>query len=277
MRLFVVADIEGIAGVMRLEQCRSGESEYELARILMEKEVNAAISGAFEGGASRVVVADSHATMCNLRSAHMHPDAELIQGKPRAHSMAEGLADQPFDAVAFIGFHSAAGEPGVLAHTINGRAFQRIELNTKLVGETDLFAAYAGELGIPLCFVSGDDQLTSWVEKFYPHTYRVCVKRMISTQSAQSLSSRKAQEIVRKGMQDAVTAYKCSPPHTLRPRFQPPFHVVVTTTHPVIADALAMFPGIVKVQAQQVTYNAERMSNVITTLNALSLTAQSIT
>jgi D-amino peptidase len=53
---------------MRPEQCRSGEREYETGRSLMEEEVNAAISGALSGGASRIVVADSHATMCNLRT-----------------------------------------------------------------------------------------------------------------------------------------------------------------------------------------------------------------
>ncbi len=45
MKIFISADIEGIAGVMRPEQCTPGNPEYQLARGLMEQEVNAAIEG----------------------------------------------------------------------------------------------------------------------------------------------------------------------------------------------------------------------------------------
>ena len=132
MKIFISADIEGIAGVMRPEQCSPGHAEYQLARGLMEQEVNAAIDGAFAGGATEVVVADSHAQMTNLRAENIDARARLVQGKPRGLSMVEGLEQQPFDGLFFIGYHSAAGEPGVLAHTINGRAFWRIHINGKV-------------------------------------------------------------------------------------------------------------------------------------------------
>lgn len=53
MKIFISADIEGIAGVMRPEQCTPGNPEYQLARGLMEQEVNAAIEGAFAGAQRR--------------------------------------------------------------------------------------------------------------------------------------------------------------------------------------------------------------------------------
>ncbi|BEL75536.1 D-aminopeptidase [Serratia marcescens] len=70
--------------------------------------------------------------------------------------MAEGLQHQRYGGLMFIGYHSAAGEHGVLAHTINGRAFYRVSLNGEAVGESDLYAA-AAELSVPLWLVSGDN------------------------------------------------------------------------------------------------------------------------
>ena len=91
MKVFISADIEGIAGVMRPEQCNPAHADYAAARELMEQEVNAAIDGAFAGGATEVTVADSHAMMQNLRADRIDGRARLVQGKPRGLSMVEGL------------------------------------------------------------------------------------------------------------------------------------------------------------------------------------------
>lgn len=45
--------------------------------------MNAAIDGAFAGGATEVVVADSHAAMTNLRAENIDARTRLVQGKPR--------------------------------------------------------------------------------------------------------------------------------------------------------------------------------------------------
>ena len=52
MRILISADIEGISGVMSPEQTSPGSGEYERARLLMTREVNAAVEGALEGGAA---------------------------------------------------------------------------------------------------------------------------------------------------------------------------------------------------------------------------------
>ena len=45
MRILISADIEGISGVMSPEQTSPGSGEYERARLLMTREVNAAVEG----------------------------------------------------------------------------------------------------------------------------------------------------------------------------------------------------------------------------------------
>lgn len=272
MKVFIVADIEGVAGVTRPTQCQQGNTEYEGARGLMEGEVNAAIEGALLAGATRIVVADSHGTMGNLRADNIHPAAELVQGKPREFSMAQGIETDHFDAVAFIGLHSPASVKGVLAHTINGRAFHRVELNGKVVGESDLYAAFAAEHGTPLVLTSGDDCFSQWVSERHPGVEAVCVKTMHSTVSAQSLSPQTARKLLREAMGKTLSR----PLPSVTPHFTAPFSIRLTTTRPVLADGFAMLPGIIQEEAQVVSFTCDDMGGVIRTLGALSLYSGSL-
>ena len=122
MKIFVSADIEGVAGVVARAHGEPGNVEYERARRLMTHEVNAAIAGAFEGGATEVLVNDSHGPQMNLIPELLDARAEVLLGRPKQGGMCAGL-DSSFDGVFFTGYHAGAGQYGVLSHTINGFAF----------------------------------------------------------------------------------------------------------------------------------------------------------
>ncbi|MCI4238440.1 M55 family metallopeptidase [Dickeya dianthicola] len=269
MKVFISADIEGIAGVMRPEQCSPGTPEYQLARGLMEQEVNAAIEGAFAGGASEVVVADSHAAMTNLRAENIDPRARLVQGKPRGLSMVEGLQQQPFDGLMFIGYHSAAGEHGVLAHTINGRAFYRVRINGEVMGESDIYAAAGAELNTPLWLVSGDDTLQRWINRYYPAAHYACVKRAISQTAAESLSPQAARNIIRLAATQAVQqAHKKT-----TTRLQPPYELELMVAKPVLADLFCLIPGVTRKDAVTVGYQSPTIAPIVSLLGAFSYLA----
>ncbi|WP_369788240.1 M55 family metallopeptidase [Rouxiella sp. WC2420] len=269
MKVFISADIEGIAGVMRPEQCSPGNVEYETARGLMEQEVNAAIAGAFEGGATQVVVADSHAMMQNLRAANIDSRARLVQGKPRGLSMLEGLEQGGYDGLMFVGFHSAAGEFGVLAHTINGRAFYRIKINGSVMGETDLYAALGAELDVPLWMVTGDDQLEKWVMRHYPAADYVCVKRAISANAAESISPEFARDKIR---QQAAKSVKNAGKGVER-RFGCPYRLELMVAKPVLADLFCMIPGVERIDAITVGYSSPQIAAIISLLGTFSYLA----
>src|SRR5258708_39818788 len=76
MKVFVSSDMEGTAGVVDWDQCVGDGPEAAAGRRLLLAEVNAAIEGALAGGATQIVLNDSHATMRNL------PPAELAGGAP---------------------------------------------------------------------------------------------------------------------------------------------------------------------------------------------------
>ena len=69
MKVLISTDIEGVAGVFHHEQVRAGNPEYERARLLMTHEANAAIAGAFDAGATEVLVNDSHGSFRNMTSS----------------------------------------------------------------------------------------------------------------------------------------------------------------------------------------------------------------
>ena len=84
MRILISTDIEGVAGVVHPEQTRAGNAEYERARRWMTREANAAICGAFDGGATEVRVNDSHGTYRNLLADETRPARPAGQRQSRA-------------------------------------------------------------------------------------------------------------------------------------------------------------------------------------------------
>lgn len=203
MRIFISADIEGVAGVVNAQQGSPGNPEYERARRLMTQEVNAAIAGAFDGGATYVLVNDSHGPMVNLIPEDLDPRAECIIGRPKPASMAAGL-DSSFDGVFFTGYHSGAGRHGVLSHTVSGFAFQSLRLNGIDTAEATLYGALAGGLGVPVVLLTGDDQLQAQCSLQFPGAAFVVVKHALGHRSARALSPETARERIREAAAHAV-------------------------------------------------------------------------
>jgi hypothetical protein len=143
LKVFVSVDMEGIAGVVIERQTGSEGHDYPIHREQMLAEANAAVAGAFDAGATEVVVLDSHGNGMNLRPDLLDPRARLISGTPRPWGMVAGL-DGTFDAMVFIGYHASGSIPdGVLAHTFNLSALS-VRLNGQVVGEGGLNAAVGG-------------------------------------------------------------------------------------------------------------------------------------
>ena len=133
MKVYISVDMEGVAGIATFDQVARGGHGYPRAQELMTAETNAAIAGAFDGGATTVVVNDSHGTMDNLIHEQLDPRARLVFGSPKAQCMAEGLTAD-CDVALFVGYHAPAGAPGVLAHTFSSH-FTEVRLGGRAVSE----------------------------------------------------------------------------------------------------------------------------------------------
>lgn len=103
MKVFISVDLEGIGAIVHWDQCSAGTNQYEETRALMVAEANAAVSGAFDGGATEVIVNDAHGAQRNIAPLEMDARARLVTGNMKPLSMMEGI-DESFDAA----FSSAA-------------------------------------------------------------------------------------------------------------------------------------------------------------------------
>ena len=136
-KVYISVDMEGISGVVGDDQTSAGGAEYNRSRKLMAEDANAAIRGAFEGGATQVVVNDSHGSQRNLLPEDLDPRARLISHSFKRHGMVEGL-DETFDAVIFVGYHAKADSPrGLFAHTGSG-VVKDVQVNGRSAGEGGL-------------------------------------------------------------------------------------------------------------------------------------------
>ena len=156
MRVFISSDIEGTAGIVHWEQVLNGP-EYEGGRTLLENEVNAAIDGAGDAGATSFLVNDAHYLMQNLRPERLHGRASLVSGKHKPLYMMEGL-DGSFDAAFLVSYHGSISAPtAVLSHTYNPSVVYHAELNGHVVGESGINALVARHYDVPIALVTGDD------------------------------------------------------------------------------------------------------------------------
>ena len=255
MKVYISVDMEGVAGVSHPKPTSRGDSGYPDAVGLMVGEANAAIEGAYEGGATEVVVNDSHGGMYNLRPADVDPRARVIQGQ-KAWSMVEGAGpERGIDVALFVGYHARAGHPrGTIAHTYSGRPTVS-RLNGRLVGETGLNAMVLGRWGVPVGLVSGDDALTEEVTDWLPWAERVIVKDAIGGSSAASLHPIAAAELICDG---AARAVRRAVAGELRPlEVDAPVVIEAEYVNAVTADHAAIVPGAVRFGDRGVRFEAD--------------------
>lgn len=190
MRIYISADIEGVAGVVSGLQGNpsSGGGQYERARRYMADEVNAAIRGAFNAGATQVVVNDGHGPNTNLQPDLLDPRAELISGKPKSLNMVQGI-DEGFDGIMFVGYHARPGtEASVLDHAYLGSVSYEIRLNGRPMGELGLNALMAGHVSVPVLLVTGDDKVQLEAQDLMPGVGTTVVKWSYGRNAARNLS-----------------------------------------------------------------------------------------
>lgn len=228
MRVFISGDIEGITGVVSWSQAEGPTSEaydFAFARQMYTHDLNAAIRGAREAGATKVVVKDSHSWCKNILVADLEPDVELISGYGRMpHGMMEGI-QEGFDAAVLIGYHAMAGHRGLMAHALVG-GLHRFWINGAEAGEIAFSAGLAGGYGVPLVAVTSDDAGCEEAEKTLGGVKTFAVKAamgsFITRLKHPSVTGPGIESMVAEAVSGAaqVKPYQFSGPVTMRIQFQ---------------------------------------------------------
>jgi len=203
--------MEGTAGVVDWDQCRPGGSQYDYYTELLTQEVNAAIEGATESGASSFLVNDSHGKMANLRPGALAGHASYLSGRYKPLYMMQGL-DASFDAVFFVSYHgSMSSGASTLSHTYFPGAIAEVTINGMVAGEGGINALVAQAYGVPVVLVTGDETTSVETARFCPGIRSAVVKWPVSRFAAQSLHPTAACDLIREQAKLATAAVGSAP------------------------------------------------------------------
>jgi D-amino peptidase len=231
------------------EQVRGPGPEYEIGRRLLTDELNAAIDGAVEAGASHILVNDAHRTMYNLRPDALHHHASYLSGRHKPLYMMEGL-DGTFDAVFMIAYHGSVGaEHAVLSHTYNPAAVWEARLNGVAVGESGLNALVALHHRVPVVLITGDAATAEGARLFLPEVEAAVVKRSITRFAAESLHPERACELIRAAAARALARAPAAPP----PAIDLPATLELTFLTADMAEMAIWVRGVDRASARTVT------------------------
>jgi D-amino peptidase len=218
LRVFIVSDMEGVAGITKWEQVSGGESLYEEGRKLYTEEINAAVRGAAAAGAEEIVVMDCHGagkgwTFNSLIPEMLDPRCEfVVQNEWTEYT---GALEDGCDAALFIAMHARAGSAdGVLSHTVSGTEWRNLKFNGVLVGETGINAALCGHWGCPVLLVTGDQVVCAEaIELLGDGLKTVAVKQSFGSFSARHLPPARARELIENAAREALMDRKAVAPY----------------------------------------------------------------
>ena len=215
-KIYISSDMEGVVGAVTGEQMGPSGFEYQQFREFMTAEVNAAIEGARSAGAGEILVADSHGNGQNLLIDKLPKDVKIVRSWPRPLDMVGGL-DDSFDGVIFLGYHASSDNlTGVRAHTFSSGRLTSVKLNGTPVTEGAWNAAIAGELGVPVIMVAGDDAAVEEVSSLIGNVEGAVVKWALSLHSAKTLQPEAAYDLIREKAARAVKNIKKYKPYRVK-------------------------------------------------------------
>ncbi len=262
MRVYIGTDIEGVAGVVTFYvQTTPGNPGYEAARRLLTGEINAAVEALVAAGVEDILVNDGHGPGAVCYEA-LHPAAKLLHGRPLAPRREVSAVVETYDVCMMIGQHAMAGNPRAnMNHTQSSATVDRYTLNGRPIGEIAQFALHQGALGLPLIFLSGDEEACREAEELIPGLTTAAVKQSLSRNAAISLSIQESHRRIREGVRAALERQQRDPippltwpgPYVLEKRF----------FHTDDADAAQGRPGTERIDGQTVRYRATEIRDII--------------
>lgn len=257
MKILIAADMEGITGVVSWDQVNTSHPEYARFRRLMTEDVNAAIRGAFDAGATEVVVTDGHSYGRNILVEELEPLAKLNSGSPSPLSMVQGV-DQGVDGVIYVGYHARIGTPNaILEHTWSDERVYGLWLNEREFGEIGLNAGVCGHFNVPVIMISGDQTACAEAADLLGEVEQVIVKRASGRMAAELLTPIVSHQLIRAGAQKAVAALsKGKAPKPLKVKAPIKMHLEFMQSE--MADRAALLSGAVR-KGRGIEYVADDM------------------
>lgn len=102
MKIYISADIEGVAGIAAWEEARSKSPTYPYFAKQMTREVKGACIGANKARAKKILIKDPHGLARNIDPSKLPKNTRVIRGwSGHPYKMLHGI-DKDFDGIIFI-------------------------------------------------------------------------------------------------------------------------------------------------------------------------------
>ncbi|MFC1551342.1 M55 family metallopeptidase [Candidatus Latescibacterota bacterium] len=256
LKIYIDSDLEGVSGVVSFERhTYSSALNPEQSKILLTKEINAAVEGLLEEGVSEIVLWDDHGSG-GVNIDYLHPAVDVIMGEGDSFT---DTIDDSFDAIVFIGKHAMSNAPkGNLAHSFSSRSIENIWLNGKLVGEIAWTVLQAGHYQVPSIFLSGDDAACEEIRDLIPNIETTAVKKGITLNSALCLSPENARKEIKAGVKKAIRRIDEFQLYSVAP----PYEIVVEYKTPEIAENKAKREGWERISDTKCTFQTDDILSI---------------
>jgi D-amino peptidase len=265
MNILIAADMEGVSGVVHWDQVDAKHKEYARFRKLMTGDVNAAIQGAFEGGAREIVVSDGHGSARNILVEELDPRARLNSGSPSPFAMVQGI-DTDMDGAIFVGYHARSGsQNAILDHTWSGTCVANLSINGQLLGEIGINAAVCGHFQVPVIMISGDQTACAEARDLLGPIEVAVVKQASGRMAAECLPPKLAQDRIREAAIRAVQRLRQG--QAPQPwRLVSPVTVTLELTRSEMADRAMALPGARRVGSRTMEFTVDDAPSAYRTL-----------
>jgi len=258
MKILISADMEGATGVTWPADVEPGTEQWQRCRVMFTADVNAAVAGLFDGGATDVLINEAHASMRNLLLESLDERATMLTGRHKDLTMVEGIQHGDVDGVAFVGYHAGAGTEGVLAHTYLANSITSVVVNGQAASEGWLNARVAEQYGVPVILITGDDRACSDAASYAPAAQTVAVKQCVSRYAAICRPPKVTAEAISAAAAKATALAVRRPPAEASA-----FRVAVEVDAAQLAQAAAIVPGVERTGVRTVEYEVTSASEMI--------------
>jgi D-amino peptidase len=258
LKVYISADMEGVVGAVTGDQLGPSGFEYGRFRQIMTNEVNAAIEAARAMGATEILVSDSHGNGENLLIEELPADIQLVRSWPRPLMMMEGI-DESFDAAILIGYHaSTTNTQGVRAHTISSASLTAVRLNGVEMMEASINAAIAGDFGVPVVMISGDDATVEEARRIIGDVEGAVVKWSYGFHSARTIMPEASYALIDERVRAALGRLDDFEPY----RMEGPIELEISFKNYMPAELMAYLPNVERVDAHTIRFTGRDMTEI---------------
>jgi D-amino peptidase len=264
MKIFISVDIEGVTGSTVWDETEKGKDLYDYFALQMTKEAKSACDGANAAGAIEIMVNDAHDSGRNIDHNLLPKNTKLVRGwSGGIYSMVQEL-DETYDALMFVGYHSAAGkDTNPLSHTMT-TILDYVKINGVIASEFLIHSYIAASLGVPVVFLSGDKGLCESAKSLNENIVTVAVKEGKGN-STINIHPELALDLIEEGVKKALTQDKSKCSIELPKEFD----VEIRYRNHKDAYKCSHYPGVIRIDDNTNNFKSNDYTEVLKMMNYL--------